>query len=66
MTKYQHYKGGVYTVICDSVLHTESNEMLVVYTDHPEGKVFARPYDMFFEKVEVDGVIVDRFKEIIE
>ena len=63
MTKYQHYKGGIYKLLSTSVYHTETNERLAVY-ENVEGKVFARPYDMFFEKVEVGGEMVDRFKEI--
>jgi len=63
MTKYQHYKGGIYKLLSTSVYHTETNERLAVY-ENAEGKVFARPYDMFFGKVEVDGVMVDRFREM--
>ena len=62
MTKYQHYKGGIYTFIA-AALHTETHETLAVY-QNDEGIVFARPYNMFFENVEVDGVMVPRFKEI--
>ncbi|MDP4158160.1 MAG: DUF1653 domain-containing protein [Bacillota bacterium] len=63
MTKYQHYKGGIYTLLSTSVWHTETNERLAVY-ENSEGKTFARPYDMFFGKVVVDGEEVPRFKEI--
>jgi len=63
MTKYQHYKGGIYTLIDPSVLHTETGEFLVVY-QNSKGATFARPRDMFFDEVEVDGVMVPRFKEI--
>ena len=63
MKQYQHYKGGIYTLIDSSVLHTETGEFLVVY-QNSKGATFARPRDMFFGEVEVDGVIVPRFKEI--
>jgi len=63
MTKYQHYKGGIYTLLSTSVYHTETNERLAVY-ENSKGEVFARPYDMFFEEVEVDGAMVPRFREI--
>ena len=63
MTKYQHYKGGIYTVLTTRATHTETNERVVVYRNE-EGGVFVRPRDMFFEDVEVDGVMVPRFKEI--
>lgn len=63
MSKYQHYRGGIYKLLSTSVYHTETNERLAVYEDS-KGKVFARPYNMFFENVSVDGVEVPRFKEI--
>jgi len=62
MTKYQHYKGGIYTLITFAQ-HTENNEDLVIY-QNKDGEVFARPHDMFFGDVEVDGIMVERFKEI--
>ena len=62
MTKYQHYKGDIYTFIA-AATHTETHQTLAIY-QNDEGIVFARPYDMFFEKVEVDGEMVERFKEI--
>ena len=64
VTKYQHYKGGIYTLL-HIATHSETLEKLVVY-DNAEGRVWVRPYDMFFENVEVDGVMVPRFKEIRE
>jgi len=50
MTKYQHYKGGIYTLITFAQ-HTENNEDLVIY-QNKDGEVFARPHDMFFGDVE--------------
>jgi len=41
MAKYQHYKGGIYTLITLAV-HTETDERLVIYWDK-EDLVFARP-----------------------
>jgi len=61
--KYQHYKGGIYTLLSTSVYHTETNERLAVY-ENSKREVFARPYDMFFGEVEVDGAMVPRFREI--
>ena len=63
MTKDQHHKGGIYTLLSTSVWHTETNERLAVY-ENQEGKVFARPYEMFFQDIMVDGVEVPRFKRI--
>ena len=62
MTKYQHYKGGIYTLITFAH-HTETGDDLVIYHNE-RGEVFARPHDMFFEDVVVDGDRVLRFREI--
>lgn len=50
--KLRHYKGGEYKVLAIAE-HTEMNEKLVVYQAlYGDGRVWARPYDMFFDKVE--------------
>lgn len=60
--KVQHYKGGIYIVITDA-RHTEDGEELVIYKDEV-GNVWARPSQMFWGKVEVNGELIDRFSEI--
>lgn len=63
---YQHYKGNQYEVI-DTVIHSESDEVLVLYRPlYGDKKLFVRPYDMFIEKVNVDGVCMSRFEYIGE
>jgi len=62
MTRYQHYKGNIYTLITFAQ-HTETKEDLVIYQNE-RGEVFARPHDMFFGEVDVDGVMVPRIREI--
>ena len=52
LTKYRHFKGNVYTVLC-TVMHTETNEQLVVYVDDSDAsKRYARPIDMFLSEVD--------------
>lgn len=71
---YRHYKGDLYEVL-GTALHTETNEKLVIYkalydldsdlTDaYGPDFSFVRPYDMFFETVQVDGQTVARFTYI--
>ncbi|MEA2073267.1 MAG: DUF1653 domain-containing protein [Campylobacterota bacterium] len=61
---YEHYKGNRYSVI-DTVRHSESEELLVLYRPmYGEQNLWVRPFDMFFEKVTVDGSLVERFKYI--
>jgi len=67
--RYQHYKGHAYEVI-DAVMHSETEEVLVLYRPLYNTKVqeeqgielWVRPYDMFFENVETEQGSVARFK----
>lgn len=59
---YKHYKGGIYSVIGEGI-HTETNEVLVFYTDE-NGDFWARPTEMFKSTIEVDGKVVNRFDKI--
>ncbi len=63
MRKFQHYKGGIYEFICTAI-HSETEEKLVIYRDQ-KGNVFARPYSMFFETIEVNGKKIPRFTELV-
>lgn len=56
---YKHYKGGMYSII-GSATHTETEEELVVYMDMNR-KIWVRPAEMFFGKVEINGTMVRRF-----
>lgn len=48
---YKHYKGDYY-IVENVATHSESGEKLVVYRAlYDDGKVYARPYNMFTEKV---------------
>ena len=62
--RYKHYKGNMYEVL-DVARHSETEEWMVVYkTLYGDFSTFVRPFDMFVSKVEVDGVMVDRFEYI--
>lgn len=73
--KYQHYKGNFYEVL-DLVLHSETEERLVLYkplydsshiqTDSSDStgyspNLWVRPFDMFFEEIQIAGKRVARF-----
>ncbi|MGG1363536.1 DUF1653 domain-containing protein [Bacillus velezensis] len=60
--RFRHYKGGLYKVIGE-VIHTETEEKLVTYEDQ-DGVLWARPKEMFFGKVVVDGKEIKRFTKI--
>jgi len=61
---YQHYKGNMYEVYM-TAQHSETEEWMVVYKAlYAEQGMWVRPYAMFTEAVEVDGVMVERFKKV--
>lgn len=49
--KVRHFKDGVYIVLGEGV-HTETGERLMIYQSGLSYEYFARPYDMFMEKVD--------------
>ena len=61
---YRHYKGNLYEVYT-TAQHSETQEWMVVYRAlYGEYGVWVRPYEMFIEEVEVDGVKVARFQRV--
>ena len=59
---YKHYKGNLYEVLM-TARHSETEEWMVVYkTLYGDFSTWVRPFDMFVEKVEVDGEMVSRFE----
>ncbi|WP_338335454.1 DUF1653 domain-containing protein [Bacillus altitudinis] len=62
MCDFKHYKDGTYKDVGEAI-HTEIEEELAVYYDM-DGVVWARPKEMFFGKVVVDGKEIDRFTKL--
>ncbi|HEY1085562.1 MAG TPA: DUF1653 domain-containing protein [Candidatus Saccharimonadales bacterium] len=68
---YRHNKTGQLYEVIGVALETETDEQLVIYRQlykNPAKKyqyeLFARPYEMFIEKVELDGRIKPRFEKL--
>ena len=52
---YKHYKGDLYLVE-DIIYNSETNEKMVAYRSlYGDGKLWCRPYDMFFDIVNKNG-----------
>lgn len=58
-TRFRHYKGGVYEVVCEAIL--EADHTPVVVYRGADGITWVRPRQAFFESIEVDGVRMSRF-----
>jgi hypothetical protein len=63
---YRHNKTGNLYEVVGVALHSETNEFLVIYKALYQTKyeLFARPYDMFTQDVDLDGVKRPRFEKV--
>jgi len=62
--RYRHYKGGEYEVV-GVARHSETLEPLVIYRPlYNASGLWARPYEMFFGELEVDGARRRRFVKL--
>ncbi len=63
---YRHSKKGQLYEVLGVALQTETNEQLVIYRPLYENKfeLFARPYVMFAEQVEINGDLKPRFERV--
>lgn len=63
---WRHYKGGVYEVI-GFATHTETKEPLIIYRNiHDPNNVWARPFRMWEELVDVAGTEQPRFQWVAD
>ena len=62
MIQYRHYKGGLYELICEATLEADLTPMIIYRA--ADGSVWARPKAVFFELIEVDGLLVPRFAPV--
>lgn len=63
---YRHYKNKPYKYL-GLVRHSETLEELVLYEtlyENPNGRVWVRPKDMFFEKIEKENKLIYRFEPV--
>lgn len=63
-TRYRHYKGGIYELVCEAVMEADHTPVMV-YRGR-DGTVWVRPRAAFFEDVDVDGAVVPRFAAVVD
>lgn len=59
ITKFRHYKGGMYELVCVATLESDLSPMIVYKAAN--GTLWVRPESVFFEQIVVDGKQVQRF-----
>ncbi|MFC4933192.1 DUF1653 domain-containing protein [Massilia sp. GCM10023247] len=60
--QYRHYKGGLYELVCEATLEADLTPMIIYRA--ADGSIWARPKSVFFELIEVEGVLVPRFAPV--
>ena len=58
---YKHYKGTEYKVL-GCAKHSETGDELIMYKSLSDGKLWARPKEMFLELVKINDKDVPRFQ----
>ncbi len=61
--KYRHYKGRIYTIVCEAKLESDPSVIMIVYKSE-DGSIWTRSKNVFFELVKVEGNTVQRFTPI--
>lgn len=60
--RYRHFKGGIYEIVCEAT--QEADLIQVIVYRSANGSIWTRPKSVFFEMVEVEGKLVQRFTPI--
>jgi len=58
-TRFRHYKGGLYELVCEATMEADHTPLIVYKAAN--GSIWCRPKNVFFEMVEVNGEQVQRF-----
>jgi len=58
-SRYRHYKGGIYELVCEAVLEADHTPVMVYRGQ--DGAVWVRPQAAFFDTVVIEGVATPRF-----
>ena len=62
---YRHFKGGYYRIIAEFINSETQQKEVVFRALYGERIVWTRPAEKFYGKVNVDGVAIDRFTEVV-
>lgn len=62
--RYRHYKGGQYEVVAVARCSETLAPVVVYRALYGEGGLWVRPYAMFVETLDIDGVRQPRFAHV--
>ncbi|MDR2524005.1 MAG: DUF1653 domain-containing protein [Candidatus Nomurabacteria bacterium] len=62
--EYEHYKGDHYRVVDVAIFSEDIDRIFVIYEALYNGLIWARPYRMWNELVEIDGKKILRFRKV--
>ena len=60
--RFRHYKGGRYDLVCEAKMESDHTPIIVYRAD--EGSIWCRPKSVFFEQINVDGKLMQRFTAV--
>ncbi|CAH2783123.1 MAG: Uncharacterized protein conserved in bacteria [uncultured Paraburkholderia sp.] len=63
ITRYRHYKGGIYELICEATLESNPSVTMIVYKAS-NGTIWTRPASVFLEQIEHESVTMPRFAQL--
>lgn len=61
---YRHYKGNLYKVVDVAILTEEVGVGVIYRAQYGKNLLFVRPLDVWLEKTEYKGIIVERFSKV--
>lgn len=60
--RFKHYKGGFYDLVCEATMESDLTPIIVYRA--ADGSIWCRPREVFFEQINVDGLLVQQFVKV--
>ena len=60
--RFKHYKGGMYELVCEATMESDHTPIIVYRA--ADGSIWCRPKSIFFESINIDGRMVQRFTPV--
>lgn len=60
--RFRHYKGGMYDLVCEATMESDHTPIIVYRAS--DGSIWCRPKSVFFEQINADGQMMQRFTPV--